>query len=310
MTTPTGHVLVTGSNGKLGRRLLQALRERPPGLPVRALVRSASAADSLDDITRDSSTEVRVVDYADANAMSEAARGCSAAVHLVGILKETRRNRYATAHEATARALATASDAAGLQRIVHISIHGADENSRNACLASRGRSDAILLAARTPALILRVPMVLGAGDAASTALRRAVLSHSATLVDGGRSLEQPIAAGDVIEALCAGLQRSGLEDRVLELAGPESLSHRALLERAAHLLGASIRFRSLPRALAYAGAFLAERLLAEPPITRAMLGVLQQDDQVDPAPAAQALGIDLSPLEEALRECLGAQEET
>jgi len=276
---------------------------------VRALVRSERAATSLSDLAGGHETQVRVVDYTDANAMSAAARGCTHAVHLVGILKETRQNSYAMAHEATARALADAADAANLRSILHTSIHGADANSPNACLASRGRSDTILLGARTPALILRVPMVLGAGDAASTALRRALMSGHASLVGGGKSLEQPIAARDVIAALQAGLQRPEALDLVLELAGPESVSHRALLERAAHLLGTPIGFRSLPRWLAEAGAFLAERLLAAPPITRAMLGVLQQDDRVDPTPAIRALGIELTPLDDALRECLTNPEE-
>jgi uncharacterized protein YbjT (DUF2867 family) len=112
----------------------------------------------------------------------------------------------------------------------------------------------------------------------------------------------------VVAALCAGLDGRGLDDSVLELAGPESLPHRALLERAARLSGRQIRFRSLPASLARAGAYLAEKLLAEPPITRAMLGVLQHDDRVDAAPAARALGIDLSPLDDALRECLASEE--
>ena len=178
MATPTERILVTGANGKLGRRLLQALREKSPPIPVRALVRSMRAANSLSDLAASGGPQVRVVDYADANAMAQAAEGCSHAVHLVGILKETRHNRYATAHEATARALAAASDAASLRGILHTSIHGADENSPNPCLSSRGRSDAILLAARTPALILRVPMVLGAGDAASAANHNAIWPSS------------------------------------------------------------------------------------------------------------------------------------
>jgi hypothetical protein len=35
-----------------------------------------------------------------------------------------------------------------------------------------------------------------------------------------------------------------------------------------------------------------------------MLGVLDHDDRVDPAPACDRLGITLTPLDEALRRCL------
>jgi hypothetical protein len=44
---------------------------------------------------------------------------------------------------------------------------------------------------------------------------------------------------------------------------------------------------------------LLERL-AEPPVTRAMLGVLEHDDDIDPRPGAQRLGLALTPLAETL----------
>ena len=43
-----------------------------------------------------------------------------------------------------------------------------------------------------------------------------------------------------------------------------------------------------------------ERMLAEPPVTRAMLGVLEHDDEIDPQPAATRLGLALTPLAETL----------
>jgi hypothetical protein len=38
-----------------------------------------------------------------------------------------------------------------------------------------------------------------------------------------------------------------------------------------------------------------------------MLGVLEHDDDIDPSPACRALGIELTPLDEALRLALGEQ---
>jgi hypothetical protein len=43
-----------------------------------------------------------------------------------------------------------------------------------------------------------------------------------------------------------------------------------------------------------------ERFAAEPPLTRAMLGVLEHDDRIDPSPALQRLGLALTPLAETL----------
>ena len=299
--TVRSRVLLTGANGHLGRLVIRALADHPDAAPVRAVVRSERAAQSLEDLPSPERREVRIIDYRDRASLEDAAQGCTAAIHLVGILKATRANPYENAHEQPAEALSAACAAAGVARIVHTSIHGADPASRNGCLASRGRTDEILLASPVPAVILRVPMVLGPGDIAAEALRRQATSGRARLVRGGAALQQPIAAADVVAALLAASRPSVPGDTVLELAGPESLTHRALVERTARVLGREVTFASTPMIAARAFAWLAETLSADPPLTRDMLEVLEQDDAVDPHPARQALGIELTPLDTALR---------
>jgi uncharacterized protein YbjT (DUF2867 family) len=301
---PLGPVLVTGANGNLGRRLLRRLAGTHA---LRAVVRSERAAAAVRSAGAAPAPEVLVLDTTDAQSLGAAASGCTHAVHLVGILKETRSSRYQDAHERSCETLARAADAAGLRRIVYPSILGSRPDSPNACLASKGRAERILLDARAPALVLRVPMVLGGEDHAAAALRARALSARALLLRGGASLEQPIHAGDVVEAIVRGLDAPGLDDAVLDLAGPESISHRELIARCAAVLGVPApRILPLPRALALAGAWLAERLLADPPVTRAMLGVLDHDDRIDPADACRRLGITLTPLDEMLRLSVAA----
>ncbi|MDJ0851020.1 MAG: NAD(P)H-binding protein [Myxococcota bacterium] len=296
-----GRVLVTGANGHLGRRLLGRLSgERP----LRAVVRSERAAAQVAEAAQ---VETAILDYADADALTRAAEGCSHAVHLVGILKEGSTSSYEQAHEATTQALTVAAARQGLSRIVYLSILGSRPESRNACLASKGRAEQILLEAKTPALVLRVPMVLGEGDVASRALRGQALAPFLFQPRGGASLEQPIYAGDVIEALVAGVTRDDLDDVALDLAGPESLSHRHLVARAAELHGRSPRVFPLPLSLLRGVAGVLEAVSKDPPVTRAMLGVLDHDDDVDPAPACARLGIELTPIQEALRRCVGPE---
>jgi uncharacterized protein YbjT (DUF2867 family) len=263
---------------------------------VRALVRSERAAASLRDLP---GLDIRRVDWADADGLAEAGTGASDWVHLVGILKETRSARYADAHERPARALAAAAAKAGARRIVAVSILGAEPSAPNACLASKGRADAELLAGAVPATVLRVPMVLGPGEAGAHALRAQATAPFAFLVRGGATFEQPIDARDLVRALELALV-AHVEREALDLAGPESLTHRELVSRVAALLGRRPRVVPLPLAAAQALAFVFERVVAEPPVTRAMLGVLEHDDRIDPLPAARRLGLALTPLEQTL----------
>ena len=300
---PSPRVLVTGANGHLGRGLIARIHQREPE-QVRALVRSQRAADQ---VAAAAPIDVRTVDYTSEEALAEAARGCQAAVHFVGIIKQTQDARYETAHEAACQSLVSAATAAGLERIVYLSILGSRPDSTNACLASKGRGEAILLAGPVPACVLRVPMVLGRGDYASFSLRKQATSGTLAMLGGGRTLQQPIDADDVISAVLAALRRKQPMRGALDLAGPECLSHRQLVERAGVLHANQPRVIPVPLSLARAGVSILERLASNPPLTVAMLDVLQHDDRVDTAPACKQLDLALTPLDETLQKCLGPE---
>jgi uncharacterized protein YbjT (DUF2867 family) len=308
VTEQRGRILVTGANGHLGVRLIRSLADRGPASPkVRALVRSQRAANVLRELPEGCRPELCIVDYADADAVEAAAGGCDRIVHLVGILKETRTARYVDAHEAASSAVARAAERVGARRIVYMSILGADPAVGNACLASKGNAEHILLRCPAPVTVLRVPMVLGPGEIAAFALRGQIRAFLVPLVRGGAAVEQPIDAGDVTRAIENALAEETGDDAVLDLAGPESLSHRELVCRAAKLIARRPRLLPIPMAAASLFARLAERFSDNPPLTPAMLGVLERDDRIDPAPACARLGLTLTPLDETLRRCLGEE---
>jgi len=303
-----GRVLVTGANGHIGLRLLQRLATRgSDNVRPRAVVRSESAAATVRTSVPGDGLEIRVLDYQDEDALARAAEGCTHAVHLVGILKQTATTRYADAHESAATALARAAEKAGVRRIVTLSILGADPGSPNPCLASKGRAERILLGRSVPTTVLRLPMVLAPGDPSAQALRTRALAPVAFLVRGGATLEQPIDGEDVTTAILLALSRSELGGEEIDLAGPESLPHHALLRRAAALHGREPRVVPLPYGLVAFLADLFERVLRNPPLTRAMLDVLEHDDRVDPGPACRCLGLALTPLDDTLRRCVGGE---
>jgi uncharacterized protein YbjT (DUF2867 family) len=305
VTEQPEEILVTGANGHLGVRLIRTLAERgSPAPKVRALVRSQRAAHTLESLPESCRPEIRIVDYADAEAIEAAAQGCRRIVHLIGILKETRSARYVDAHENASRALARAATRIGARRIVYMSILGAGPEADNPCLASKGRAERILLECGVPTTVIRVPMVLGPGELAAFALCGKMRAPFVALVRGGATLEQPIDAEDVTRAIEKALGDKTDENAVLDLAGPECLTHRELVCRAAALIAKKPRFLSVPRAAVALFARVAARFIANPPLTPAMLGVLEHDDRIDPGPACARLGLKLTPLDETLRCCL------
>ena len=290
---------ITGANGNLGQRLIRRLLSQ--GAVITAVVRSSRAERELTRVfSATSQLRIEVIDYAETMLLAQAAYGAQYAVHLVGILKSSKNATYATAHEASCTSLSRALKDTSVEHITYVSILGAKPESTNACLASKGRAERILYRCPIPACTLRVPMVIGERDYASKMLtQRANLKSSVTF--RASSLEQPIYADDVIDAICSAA-RLGL-DGGLDLAGPESLTRAELYRRAAAVIGRTTRVRSIPMFLGYTMAWFLELFMSAPPVTRAMLGVLDHDDDIDVTKALRILELDkLTELDAMLRK--------
>ncbi len=287
--------LVTGANGVLGRALLTRLRDEDDTRVV-AAVRSERAAERVRELGMD--VEIAMVPEPSVS-VGDALVGVDVVAHTVGILKESATNRYVDAHEGSIRALCEGAERADCRRVVYLSIVGADPESPNPCLASKGRAEAILLERLPGSLVLRLPMVLGGGDPASAALRARARAGRTRLLGGGHARDQPIDVRDAAAAISAALRKPEVCG-ALDLAGPEALPHRVLLLRVAERLGTSPSIGTVPVALARGVAWIAERLTRDPPVTVAMLDVLLQDDALDSSDAWAALGLSPRPLDESL----------
>jgi len=293
--------LVTGANGHLGRRLIKQLLV---DCEIEALVRSERARTVLLQAVGDSENlRVTIGDPADPGTIAPLASRCAAVVHLIGTIRESAENRYIDSHERPARALVSAVRGNPRTQIIYVSILGADAESRSRCLQARARVEALFCDADPAATIIRVPMVLGERDRASFALAKRAHSKRILVFRAG-SLEQPIYAGDVITALANTLAEPRVANRIYELAGPKSLSRRELITRAASLLHNQVAVVSLPLAFGLGLAAVLEFVSKEPALTRDFLHVLDHDDDIDPLPAATALGVALTPLDEILKRCV------
>jgi uncharacterized protein YbjT (DUF2867 family) len=298
-------VVITGANSSAGRAILRrAPRETPP-LGIVAAVRSDGAARALGPLSDAASRVVRI-SYADPASLEAAFRGAAAVIHLAGILVERPGSTYEEANVATTRRVVAAAKRSGVPRLVLASAVGADPAATNRYWRSKGEAEGVVRASGLSHAILRLPLLLGRGTEGAAALRRH-LSHSvAVMPGGGRALQQPLDVDDLARAAIAATGPGLGPGCTLDLVGPVSLAERELLGRAGQLAARRVHVWTVPTRLVRLGLALRQGL-AGPGFSPDALEVITTDTRLDPAPAATALGLRLTSLDEMIRHSLDTE---
>ena len=229
-------------------------------------------------------------------------QGATAVVHLSGILIETRTATYELANVA---ATATAVDAcrrAAVPHLVLVSAIGADVHAPNRYRRSKGEGERVVERSGLRATIIRTPMLLGPGSAGAAALLRTVGSGKAKLLGGGHYVMRPLDLDDLSRAILGACRRRLPGVHLHELAGPEPIAYRDLIQRAAAMMGREVACGAIPVWVAKVGATVRSRISGGG-VTPAVIDVITANEQV--AHNADAdLGITLTPLNQTLGKIL------
>jgi len=295
-------VVITGANSSTGRAILRFVRVGVTSRTFVAAVRSDRAAEQIR-LQVGSLNGVVRISYSDPSSLDAVFPGTSEVIHVAGILVERWDSTYEEANVASTRSVVEASKRNGIRKLILVSAIGADESSDNRYYRTKGQAEGLLRASGLSYTILRVPLLLGSGTAAAAALRRHLRGGRARLIDGGRNLQQPLHVNDLARAAMAATELSVARDATLELVGPCSLPEREVVERAARLLSRTIRINSIPKRLLSLFLTIRQRVAGKG-FSPDALEVVTADTRFDPQSAAHQLGIELTGIDEMIKDSL------
>jgi len=264
-------VAVFGGTGFLGRYVVRALAQA--GYRIRVGVRRPNLGNYLVPMGQVGQIQLVKADISNPDQAASLISGAAAVVNLVGVLRQSGRQRFTRLHRDAPADLAKAALAAGTSTFVHLSSLGVSQNSPALYARTKAEGELRVREAFPAATILRPSLLFGPED---NFFNR--FAGMARLIGGGKTKFQPVYVGDAAAAVAKAVTDSAtMRGRTYELGGPTVYTFKELMEI---MLQETCRKRMLvpvPFALAAIGASVAN-LSPWPPITPDQVRLLKTDN--------------------------------
>ena len=298
-------ITVFGGSGFIGRHLVGRLAAT--GAHVRVAVRNPDSALFLKPMGTVGQIAPVQANVRFAASVRAALDGADAVVNLVGILNETRRQRFMAVHCDGAAVIAQAAAQAGVKHLVHVSALGALTQSLSQYARTKALGEEAVTEAFPLVSILRPSVVFGPSDdffnrfaalarvlpvmpVVGCPFPRIVSGPQGRFGKGGPKF-QPVYVGDVANAVMTCLAERRTRGQVYELGGPLLYSFKELMELILRETGRRRMLVPVPYWLATLQAYFFE-FLPHPLLTRDQVALLKRDNVVsEGASTLKTLGI-------------------
>lgn len=235
-------VLVTGGTGFIGRHLCADLDNR--GHDVTALARS------LDASGLPAGVSVEQGDVTDRGSLDFS--GQDVVVNLVALspLFEPKGDKtHESVHLDGTKNVVSASEDAGVSRLVQMSALGADPDGPTAYIRAKGNAEDVVRNSTLDWVIFRPSVVFGDGGEFVSFTKKLTPPGVAPMPGGGKTRFQPIWVEDLAPVLADAVEGDSTNE-VYEIGGPEVLT---LAEVAKLTRGGNVTIIPVPMALAKVG---------------------------------------------------------
>jgi uncharacterized protein YbjT (DUF2867 family) len=229
-------ILVTGITGYVGGALAPRLAEA--GHDVVGLSRDP----------RRTGPDIPVLagDVNTGAGLDAALDGVDVAYYLAHSLESANPEGFATRDRRMAQNFVAAARTAGVRRVIHLGIF--DVPRRSSHQESRIEVDEIVRATTPESLTLRSGPILAPDNWYMQAMANLVKRVPVvTLPERGRLLVQPIDGRDVTECLAAAATSDAVAGHAVDIAGPDVITQRELVEAIARRMGRRRLVTGLPR---------------------------------------------------------------
>tara|TARA_B100000586_G_scaffold226705_1_gene174578 strand:+ start:267 stop:1205 length:939 start_codon:yes stop_codon:yes gene_type:complete len=294
-------IAIFGAGGFLGRHLIRELTKLD--YRIKVATRSPYLKGYLRPLGNAGQVELVKTNIFNPEDIKKVLRNCDYVINLVGILYETRKQKFSQIHSDFPYLLCNLCNELQIKKLVHVSALGVSEKHSSKYIQSKLNGEKNIKNIFKSSVILRPSLVFGPEDKFfNTFAFYAKISPVIPLIGGGKTKFAPIYCVDVGKAIAKALELKNKETKIYELGGPKNYSFRELMEILLNLIKKKRLFINIPFNIAKFQSYFLQ-MLPNPVLTVDQVELLKYDNIVSGNhPALKDLGIEGKTIESVLPE--------
>ena len=237
--------------------------------------------------------------------LKEAIKNSDVVVNLVGILYETRKQKFYNIHTNIPDVISKICSESDVKKFIHVSAIGANENSKSLYQKSKYQGEVKALNNFKNTIIIRPSVVCGTEDNFTNLFSKLSILPVIPLV-GINYKFQPILVNNVADAIVKSLEINNNEGKIYEIGGPKVISFGNMVKSILHTINKKRIVVSLPMPIAKIQTTITDLLPIPPILTKDQCEILSEADNVvsNNHMTLQDLNVKPSDVEEAMKKWL------
>ncbi len=213
------------------------------------------------------------------NELKEAINNSDVVINLIGILYETRKQKFYNIHSKIPEAVAKICSESNVKKFIHVSAIGANENSKSLYQKSKFQGEHKALNIFNKTVIIRPSVVCGAEDNFTNLFSKLSILPIIPIV-GMDYKFQPILVTDVADAIVQAIATQNNEGKIYELGGPKIISFGEMVRSILRTINKKRFVIEMPMPLAKLQSTITDFLPIPPILTRDQCEILSEADNV------------------------------
>ena len=294
---------ILGGGGFIGRYLVRNLTKKN----YRCIISTRKAFQKGYLKTQATPGAIELVDWNPNNfsEIKEAIKNSDIVINLIGILYETRKQKFYNIHSGIPEAVSKICSETGVKKFIHVSAIGANEKSKSLYQKSKYQGEVKALENFKNTVIVRPSVVCGTEDNFTNLFSKLSILPVIPVV-GINYKFQPILVTDVADAIMKAIEIKENEKKIYEIGGPKIISFGTMVKSILKTINKKRFVVEMPMPIAKIQSAIIDLLPIPPILTKDQCEILSEADNIvsNKYLTLKDLDIDPSDVEEAMKKWL------